>query len=233
MSAYNCTGSRRKLIDVRSVSGTSSMTTGIWVRRVQSAPPNLTWLTYVPAKVSCVVIDGITVGHPCCAVHNCKTPLDSQRHRFCASHADLNSQCAIVGCEQPVTANSQVCADPLHKAVEERHTERGQSRFQLHQKLERARLAGAANPVPTAEAAADNVIGPEAEETEYVVDAAGHVAPEEAQACSDKPDSGNRRLRAQFGRKRTHNEEIIVAPCGVIIARATFFGAEAVHSVVV
>ena len=41
------------------------------------------------------------------------------------------------------------------------------------------------------------------------------------------------KVRAQFGRKRTHNEEIIVAPCGVIIARATFYGAEAISSVAV
>ena len=42
-----------------------------------------------------------------------------------------------------------------------------------------------------------------------------------------------KKVRAQFGRKRTHNEQIIVAPCGMIMARETFFGAEAVSSVVV
>jgi len=42
-----------------------------------------------------------------------------------------------------------------------------------------------------------------------------------------------RKLRAQFGRKRTHNEQIIVAPCGIILARETFYGAEAVATVVV
>jgi hypothetical protein len=41
------------------------------------------------------------------------------------------------------------------------------------------------------------------------------------------------RIRAQFGRKRTHNEQIIVAPCGIIIARETFYGAEGVGSVIV
>jgi hypothetical protein len=42
-----------------------------------------------------------------------------------------------------------------------------------------------------------------------------------------------RRLKAMFGRRRTHNEQLIVAPCGMIIARQTFFGAEGVASVVV
>ena len=45
--------------------------------------------------------------------------------------------------------------------------------------------------------------------------------------------SSRHKVRAQFGRRRTHNEQIIVAPCGVIIARATFYGAEAVSSVAV
>jgi hypothetical protein len=44
---------------------------------------------------------------------------------------------------------------------------------------------------------------------------------------------GKKSLRAQFGRKRTHNEQLFVAPCGMIIARETFFHAEAIYSVIV
>ncbi|KAF4574428.1 hypothetical protein EYR40_005848 [Pleurotus pulmonarius] len=39
------------------------------------------------------------------------------------------------------------------------------------------------------------------------------------------------KIRAQFGRKRTHNEQIFVAPCGIIIARETFYNAEGIKSV--
>jgi hypothetical protein len=46
-------------------------------------------------------------------------------------------------------------------------------------------------------------------------------------------DFQHKRLRAQFGRRRTHNEELIVAPCGIILARQTFYGAEGVNSVAV
>jgi hypothetical protein len=46
-------------------------------------------------------------------------------------------------------------------------------------------------------------------------------------------DTPNPKIRVQHGRKRTHNEQLFVAPCGVIIARETFYGAEAVGSVVV
>ena len=74
-------------------------------------------------------------------------------------------------------------------------------------------------------------------EQEFLVDANGKILPNSdantTQPCPDKPETGNRRLRAQFGRKRTHNEQIIVAPCGVIIARTTMYGAEAVTSVMV
>jgi len=43
-------------------------------------------------------------------------------------------------------------------------------------------------------------------------------------------DLGNRKIN---GRRRTHNEQTLVRPCGVICARATFYGAEAVSNVLV
>ncbi|KAI0321281.1 hypothetical protein OF83DRAFT_1168620 [Amylostereum chailletii] len=51
----------------------------------------------------------------------------------------------------------------------------------------------------------------------------------EVAECATKPDSGNSRPRARFGRRRTHNEQLVVAPCGVMLARATFFGSEAIN----
>jgi len=54
-----------------------------------------------------------------------------------------------------------------------------------------------------------------------------------AAVASSSQQTGRNKLRAQFGRKRTHNEQIIVAPCGIILARETFYGAEAVPTVVV
>ena len=51
--------------------------------------------------------------------------------------------------------------------------------------------------------------------------------------CPDKPPAGNRRLRAAFGRRRTHNEEVMTRPCGVILLRETFYGSETVPQVLV
>jgi len=42
-----------------------------------------------------------------------------------------------------------------------------------------------------------------------------------------------KQLWAQFGCRRMHNEELIVAPCGIILAQQTFYGAEGINSVVV
>jgi hypothetical protein len=49
--------------------------------------------------------------------------------------------------------------------------------------------------------------------------------------CEGKSGAGNTRPRARFGRRATHNEEICVASCGVMLGRATFFGSEAPNGV--
>lgn len=49
--------------------------------------------------------------------------------------------------------------------------------------------------------------------------------------CTGKSDVGNKAPRARFGRRRTHNEELCVASCGVILGRATFYGSEAPNGV--
>jgi hypothetical protein len=51
--------------------------------------------------------------------------------------------------------------------------------------------------------------------------------------CPSKSAVGNQTLKAQFRRRRTHNEQTLVRPCGVIFAHATMFGAEAVSNFLV
>ncbi|KAF8972915.1 hypothetical protein BDZ97DRAFT_1912520 [Flammula alnicola] len=51
--------------------------------------------------------------------------------------------------------------------------------------------------------------------------------------CPSKSATGNRIEKAQFSRRRTHNEQTLVRPCGIIFARATMFGAEAVSNFLV
>ncbi|KAI0072001.1 hypothetical protein K474DRAFT_1711971 [Panus rudis PR-1116 ss-1] len=185
------------------------------------------------AKTSCIVIDGITIGHPCCAVHNCKIPLARSRDRFCPTHEDQKYICSILRCNEPVVPSRLTCNNPTHQAAEQRLRARGEARFQLLQRLQRARLAMANESLPQGERTAEDMVD-DGEEQAFDVNPAGEIVGEDAgpEACPDKPLSGNRRITAQFGRKRTHNELIFVAPCGVIVARDTCYGAEAVSSVI-
>jgi hypothetical protein len=74
------------------------------------------------AEVICaVVIDGITIGHPCCTVHNCQLPLQKQRDRFCIEHTHFHTVCSIWNCEAPVVEGYLVCSDEAHLAIEQRH----------------------------------------------------------------------------------------------------------------
>ncbi|KAJ7733056.1 hypothetical protein DFH07DRAFT_968134 [Mycena maculata] len=54
---------------------------------------------------------------------------------------------------------------------------------------------------------------------------------EEPECEASKDETGNRRYKALFGRCCTHNEQLLVWPCGVIFAWATFYHAEAVSNV--
>ena len=58
---------------------------------------------------------------------------------------------------------------------------------------------------------------------EVVVDANG--------VCDGKPESGNKSIKARFGCRRTHNEQLRVASCGTILGRATCYGLEASNGV--
>jgi hypothetical protein len=172
-----------------------------------------------------VVVDGVTVGHPCCTVHNCFEPLETQRNRFCKSHEATEGRvCAIKGCTQLHQKDACVCSDPEHVEAERIHVERGQARFQLKDRLERARVSH-----PNDRIAEDRVLDDVADdEAEQEIDIAAAL-----QNDARDTDFQHKRLRAQFGRRRTHNEELIVAPCGIILARQTFYGAEGVNSVAV
>jgi CxC6 like cysteine cluster associated with KDZ transposases len=98
--------------------------------------------------VSVVVIDGVTIGHPCCGEPNCKIPLENNHHRFCPIHSSLNQQCAIIGCLSPTASGNKTCSLVDHQAVERVHNDRGQARFQLKERLRRAQIAHPSDALP-------------------------------------------------------------------------------------
>ncbi|KAG2141394.1 uncharacterized protein EDB93DRAFT_1089446, partial [Suillus bovinus] len=72
---------------------------------------------------SIVIMDGITVGHPCCGIHNCHEPLSNNCNRFCPDHLMTHLRiCTIVDCECSVILSTRTCDDPTHQAIEKVYT---------------------------------------------------------------------------------------------------------------
>ncbi|KAI0083493.1 hypothetical protein BDY19DRAFT_978231 [Irpex rosettiformis] len=174
-------------------------------------------------KTRVVVTDGITIGRPCCSVHNCKNPLQKQYDRFCADpeHARLVTVCAIKDCDSTVLSGHLVCGNRLHLEFEARHRLHGQARIR--------QLAQLYNPNDEEEHNDSSHNGEEF----FDIDDHNQIVGEDIGPSTFPltPAAGHKRVRAIFGRKRTHGEQLLVGCCGIIIARATMYGAEGIHSV--
>lgn len=135
----------------------------------------------------------------------------------------------------------------------------GKAMFQLKTRLERNKITQINNSLPVAldssaetQDNADEGMG--LDDAATLVDEAGNIisaadidagtigadtagtVPEvvDPEICSGKLPTGNRQtLRARFGRKRTHNEELCVTTCGIILGRATFYGSESPSGIIV
>ncbi|KAJ2927262.1 hypothetical protein H1R20_g9835, partial [Candolleomyces eurysporus] len=131
--------------------------------------------------------------------------------------------------------------------MEKRREERTNASFLLKTRLQRARnlFSTDLHHLPTLMAGHSDMV--EDDET-YVTDGMGGVSMEvrrgkgsigladntlDPSDCPSKSESGNVKYKAQFGRLHTHNEQTLVRPCGVVFARATMYGAEAVSNVLV
>ena len=154
--------------------------------------------------------------------------LANNHHRYCPEHNGHNHICAVEGCLQPVAVRSasedpprMTCDISEHAALEKRHKQRGTAFFQLRGKLQ---CANVSNP-PNSEAAE---LSAEEVEEMALTDGEGDQS-----SRPSKPNTGIHKIRALFGRRRTHNEQIMVRPCGIIVARQTFFGSETTPQTVV
>ena len=143
-----------------------------------------------------VVTDGICIGHPCCGSHNCKVPLNNNRDHFCPIHADLEHICSIVGCILPVVSGQLTCADPLHQSIEAHHKDKGQSDFQLHDRLQRAHDVHPASHSANSQALSQ-LATVDNEEEEFEIDSTGHVA-DAASHTIAQPTTTQKKLHAKF-----------------------------------
>jgi hypothetical protein len=138
---------------------------------------------------------------------------------------------------------SKTCANPEHKTVETTNKAKGASLFILRERFRKTQPVESLEPQEM-----EDVVGDSDEVEWFEIDGTGTimsrtmdhpgtvgagddtVVPE---PCPSKPAVGNQVLKAQFGRRRTHNEQTLVRPCGIIFARATMFGTEAVSNCLV
>ncbi|KAF8168760.1 hypothetical protein BJ912DRAFT_1025727 [Pholiota molesta] len=194
-----------------------------------------------------IVGDGLSIGRPCCGVFRCTQPLQNNRHRFCREHFVEHDICAIVGCSNPVSEGTKSCSNPLHQSMEQKNKEKGKAAFILKERYQKYQLL---HP-DEGESSTDH--GPAVTVDEHLewfeVEDGGNVRifnepdpgtigggtlDEGDETCPSKLALGNAKaVKARFGRRRTHNKQTLVRPCGVIFARATMFGAEAVSNFLV
>ncbi|TFK95166.1 hypothetical protein BDV98DRAFT_618550 [Pterulicium gracile] len=96
--------------------------------------------------IETIVMDGVTLGHPCCGVHACQTPLTSNRDCFCFNHWGLNNVCFVNVCGAGIVAGTRACSGVEHQQLFKRLTEHSNSSY--HRK-ERYRKLGVPFPLPT------------------------------------------------------------------------------------
>ncbi|EMD32350.1 hypothetical protein CERSUDRAFT_58618 [Gelatoporia subvermispora B] len=149
-------------------------------------------------QIDACVMDGVTLGHPRCNVSDCTNPLQSSRNRFCKTHQQQEYVCAIEGCISQAAISFRTCDDPSHHNIELRRREQGQAIFRLKARLARATTGDTGNDLGLASNHNNK----------------SHSA------------SGASRVKTSLSRKWTHNEQLMVRCCGVIVSRATFYNAE-------
>ncbi|KZO97250.1 hypothetical protein CALVIDRAFT_480072 [Calocera viscosa TUFC12733] len=158
----------------------------------------------LPYVMTCAVTDGISIGRPCCRVHNCRMPLP---------HPNLDQICVVQGCDAPTREKAQTCEDPVHRAREEAYRSAGKEELErLEEEMQQLQLKEPPLGEPLLPESSHKLHGKQ---------------PGQGEAA--KPTT---KLRPHFGRRRTHNEQLVVRPCGVIVGRGTFYGAESLSSVV-
>ncbi|KAJ7605847.1 hypothetical protein DFH06DRAFT_1348440 [Mycena polygramma] len=191
-----------------------------------------------PFDAQAVLSDGLSMGHVRCQIPHCTNHLDNNRHRFCAVHRAHADICSIVGCDRPIVPGTKSCDDRNHTEMERLHNERSKAAFTLKDRLQKHRLAHptASEDPPDLVVAEDDIEWFEMDDEGNLrlrtKDNPGSIGTADENLCeASKSDTGDRKYKALFGRCRTHNEQILVWPCGVVFARATFYHAEAVSNV--
>ena len=163
-------------------------------------------------------MDGVTVGHPRCHAYRCTERLQSPRDRHCNTHRGLDFECAINGCSLPTSDGKRTCDTPAHRQFEQERREKGQAFFNLKRRIESRMAASQIRSQSSQDPTDDLLDDPDINE---VLDDPASTSNVRAKLGSKQP-----KIKSSISRRWTHNEQILVRPCGIVIARATFFEAE-------
>ena len=120
---------------------------------------------------------------------------------------------------------TRVCDDPKHQEIERVRTQKGQARFMLKERLLHQHVSHPEDAIAT-DVGLDELADVDDEVEEFTVQDTGHVIPDKLDAEGNVVPGNSKhtgakppkKVRAQFSRKRSHNEQIFVAPCEKIIA---------------
>ncbi|KZW02391.1 hypothetical protein EXIGLDRAFT_580701, partial [Exidia glandulosa HHB12029] len=165
-------------------------------------------------RITACVMDGVCIGHPCCAYKDddgvpCRLPLLHTQDQFCPQHVAQNLICAVRTCILPRSIPFQTCETPSHRALEAALPQPGSSMMQLLERRERNRSFQAARRTGSDSTAVST------------------PAPGPSHGRG-RGKAKSAKTKAVFRRTFTHNEQLIVRPCGIIVARCTMYQAEAV-----
>lgn len=171
-------------------------------------------------------------------------PLSNNRHVFCNIHCELRFKCAEQHCNHRAERGFLTCADPAHRSLQEQYQAEGKALFQLKRRLEKLKISQPEDAMPesrpdTLQEALHSDDTIPTTPPAYLLDdpAVSFTGPhdgtevESSFTCSGKTDGTIKNLKARFGRRRTHNEELCVTSCGMTLGRATFYVAEGLNGV--
>lgn len=119
----------------------------------------------------------------------------------------------------PTRSGHRTCNNPSHQQYEEYRNQKNKGFFLLRERLKRAGVHQPSTSVELGNISFDDLADLDDTDARSLEDPA------------HKSDKGNRPSKAMFSRRRTHNEQLVVCSCGIIAARATMYGAEAISGV--
>ncbi|KAH9809233.1 hypothetical protein DFH28DRAFT_905872 [Melampsora americana] len=192
--------------------------------------------------IRAVVTDGITIGHWRCTATAeqlrelartqgqpppngpCTSSLARVKDRFCPFHQEqLGKRCQAQPCGNDAIGDSPTCALKEHIEAHSKFKARVTGNFALTSMLHR----------PGSNLPSDPTVHQHWNTAELVNVEEVQQGDEGDRAHEQTRDGGDgkRSNRVCLSRSRTHNDQLIVGTCGIILARETFFHSESVSAV--